>query len=334
MKLYISFLFTICFCCAAVVSAQPPPSVAVDMEKARGYQLGPGDEVTIKVVGESDFDFVARVNEDGKIDVPFEDQPLVAKCKTERELRADVKEMLSRYLRSPQFNLRVTERESRPPATIYGEVVSPQQVKLMRKATLVELLALSGGVKEEAGGLIQVFRTQKPICADDDIDADWKATTGDATDVPSRMYSLAAVKLGKDEANPVIYPGDVIVVHKAAPVYITGEVNSSQGIFLKEGGTSLTEAIAKVGGVRQGAKTKNVKIYRLKEGSKDREIVAVNLDQIKAGHQKDVMLAPYDIVEVDKAKDGIGKTILSLALGSAKQVASTLSGGIGYKVLY
>jgi polysaccharide export outer membrane protein len=304
------------------------------MAKAKGYQLGPGDEVSIKVVGEPDFDFAARINEDGKIDVPFEDQPMIAKCKTERELRADVKDMLSRYLRSPQFNLRVTERDSRPPATIYGEVAAPQQIKLMRKATLVELLALSGGVKEEAGGLIQVFRTQKPICAEADADADWKATTGDETDVPSRVYSLSAVKLGKEEANPIIYPGDIIVVQRAAPVYMTGEVLAGQGIYLKEGGTSLSEAIAKVGGVRPEAKTRNVKIYRLKPNSKDREILTANLDLIKKGQQKDVMLEPYDIVEVDRAKPGIGKTILEMAVGAGRQIVGTMSNSIGYRVLY
>lgn len=329
-----------------VVSAQPPtqnlvdakatltPPQVVDMEKAKGYQVGPGDEITIKVVGEPDFDFASRVDEDGKINIPFDEQPLDARCKTERQLRSDMKQVLGRYLRNPQFNLRVTDQNSRPPATIYGEVVTPQQVKLMRKARLIELLSLSGGVKEEAGGTIQVFRTQAPICAEGDKDANWLATTNDPTDVPSRVYSLAEVREGREEANPVIYPGDVIVVQKAAPVYVTGEVNSSQGIYLKEGGTTLSEAIAKVGGVREGAKTKDVKIYRLKPNSKDRDVLTANLDQIRLGQQKDVMLLPYDIIEVDKAKDGIGKTILGIAMGAGKAALGSVSNGIGYRVLY
>ncbi len=203
----------------------------------------------------------------------------------------------------------------------------------MRKATLVELLALSGGTTEEAAGMIQVFRPQAPICAEGDADAIWTSTSGDPTDVPSRLYSLAEVRAGRQEANPIIYPGDYIVVQKASPVYITGEVNSSQGIFLKEGGTTLSEAIAKVGGVHPGAK-KDVKIYRLKANSKDREIVAANLDQIKTGKQKDPMLEPYDIVEVDKAKDGIGKTILNIALNAGKTAVGSVSTSVGYRVLY
>ena len=307
-----------------------PPDVPVQ----KGYMVGPGDEITGKVLGEPQFDFVATVDEDGKIEVPFFDKPVVAKCRSERELRADISALLAKYLRNPQISVRVTERKSRPPATIYGEVNKPQEITLMRKATLVEILAISGGVKDEAGGMIQVFRTRAPLCSDGRDDSDWKVTGGDATDVPSRMYSLASVRLGKEEANPVIYPGDVIVVQKASPVYVTGEVVAPQGIYLKEGGMTLTEAIAKIGGVRREAKTKDIKIYRLKPNSKDREVIAANYDLIKKGQQKDLMLEPYDIIEVDKAKKSIGQTILEVVTGAARTGLSSMTGGLGSSILY
>jgi len=60
------------------------------------------------------------------------------------------------------------------------------------------------------------------------------AESNNGTDVPSRLYSLSNLRLGREEANPVIYPGDVIVVKKALPVYITGEVVAPQGILLKK----------------------------------------------------------------------------------------------------
>jgi polysaccharide export outer membrane protein len=309
--------------------------VRVDMQKAKGYQLYPGDEVTAKVLGEEQFDFVATVDEDGKIEVPFFDKPVNAKCRTERELRADITQLLSKYLRSPQLSLRISDRKSRPPATIYGEVRKPDQILLMRKATLVELLAFSGGVTEEAGGTIQVFRTQPPQCADLVEETIWKNDANDPTSVPSRTYSLASVKSGKEDANPIIYPGDVIVVQRASPVYITGEVTAPQGIYLKEGGMTLTEAIAKIGGVRREAKTKDIKIYRLKSAdSKERDVISANYDLIKSGEQKDVILEPYDIVEVDKAKDSIAQSILKIAIGAGRQAVGSLSGGVGYRVLY
>lgn len=331
MRFRLFILFAATFCLFQTAPAQDP---AAEIGLQKNYLLGPGDEITAKVLGEEQFDFVATIDEDGKIEVPFFDKPVAAKCLTERDLRIAVVKLLAKYLKSPQLSLRVTGRNSRPPATIYGEVGTPQQVVLMRRTTLLELLSFSGGVKEEAGGMIQIFRTRKPICMEADTENDWKADTGDMLDVPSRMYSLSSLRLGKEEANPVIYPGDVVVVQKAAPVYITGEVLSPQGIFLKEGGLSLSEAIAKIGGVNRTAKTKDIKIYRLKSNSKDREIIAANFDQIKKGTQKDIMLEPYDIVEVDKAKKSIAMTVLEIATGTARQAISGFGGGLPQRVLY
>lgn len=314
----------------AVSFAQIP---AADDDR-KGYLLGPGDVVTGKVLGEPQFDFVASVDENGKIEVPFFEESITAQCQSERELRTQVSTLLSKYLRNPQLSLRVTERNSRPPATIYGEVRTPQQVVLTRRSTLLELLSFSGGVNEEAGGMIQVFRTRKPICTGDDVENDWAASQNDGLDVPSRLYSLSALRLGKDEANPVIYPGDVIVVQKASPVYITGEVITPQGIYLKEDGLSLSEALAKIGGVRREAKTKDIKIYRLKSNSKDREIISANYDLIRSGEQKDVMLEPYDIVEVDKSKKSIAQVIMDVAIGAGRTAIGGFGNALPTRVLY
>ena len=300
MKFYVLAAISIGMFLSGFTLGQLPPGVTAP----NVYLIGPGDVVTAKVLGEPQFDFERTVGDDGRLTVPFIDTPVDAKCLSERDLRDKVAAVLAKYLRNPQVNVSVTDRKSRPPATIYGEVKNPQQIVLTRRATLLELISFSGGVNEEAGGMIQIFRTRPPICTGPDSDSDWSAGTG-GLDVPSRMYSLSSLRLGKDEANPVILPGDVIVVQKASPVYITGEVATPQGIYIKEGGLSLSEAIAKIGGVKREAKTKDIKIYRLKPNSKDRDIITANYDQIKKGAQKDILLEPYDIIEVDKAKKSI-----------------------------
>ena len=310
--------------------AQDAPIPGPTAAQAKGYRMWPGDEVTGKVLGETDFDFVSTVSEEGTIVVPFDTTPIIAKCRTEDEVKADVAKLLGRYLKNPMFQFRVTDRKSRPPATISGEVNAPQQVILYRKVTLLELLSVAGGAKEEAGGTVQVFRTQPPTCADDKS-ANWLA--GDTTGVPSRVYNLSEVRVAGD-ANPVIYPGDVVIVQKAAPVYITGEVANPQGVYIKEGGLTLHDAIAKLGGVRREAKTKDIKIYRLKPNSTEREIISTNYDSIRKGLAKDIMLQPYDIVEVDKAKDSIGKIIMDLAIGAGKSAIGSVTQGVGYRVMY
>lgn len=299
----------------------------------KGYLIGPGDEVTGRVLGEKDFDFVATVDEDGRIEIPFFDSRVGAKCRTALELQADVAALYAKYLRDPQFSLRVTKRRSLP-VIVYGEAVNPGKIdEIIRgKATLVEVLAFFGGVKDEAGGLVQVFRPQAPPCAASTDDSNWKADTSDPTDIPSRMFQLASLKSG--DVNPMIYPGDVIFVHKAQPLYVTGEVQAPQGMYLKEGGMTLTEAIAKVGGVNRQAKTKEIKIYRLKTGTKEREVIAANYDLIKKGEQNDVPLQAMDIIEVGRAKDSLAMSILKIALGAGRAGITSAAQGTGLRVLY
>ena len=310
-------ILAVSFCLSQIVFAQAVPTES-DVQK--GYLIGPGDEVTGKVLGETQFDFVATVDEDGKIEVPFFDQPIVAKCRTERELRTEVAKLLAKYLRSPQISVRVTQRNSRPPVSIYGEVRQPQQVPLTRTAHLLELLSHAGGVTEKSGGMIQVFRTRPPMCGNASIDSAWKPAGDSMLDVPSRIYSLATLRQGREEANPEIFAGDIIMVQKAAPVYVTGEVIRPGEINLPEGGLPLTQAIAMASGITREAKTKNVKIYRRKLGSPQPEIITTNFDQIKKGTQKDLMLEPFDIVEVDKAPKKFSAYLLEFVVGVPNKI--------------
>jgi polysaccharide export outer membrane protein len=307
----------------------------VDTSPAKNSVLGPGDEIAGKVVGESEYDFAAFVNEDGYVEVPFSKEPVLAKCRTERELRLDLTERLSKYLKNPQFSFRVVNRNSRPPTTIAGEVNNPQQVVLMRKVTLFELLSFAGGPKEEtANGVIQVFRPQAPMCPDSDESARWKADNGDPLQIPSRTYHLSDVRVGNEESNPVIYPGDVVMVQRAAPVYITGEVQNSMGIYLKDGGLTLSEAVAKVGGFHRDAKTKDIKIQRKNPQTGKRDILSVNYDLVRKGQQDDIALQPEDIIIVGVAKDSIAKTILGIAMGAARTTINAAAAAGPYRVIY
>jgi polysaccharide export outer membrane protein len=313
------------------VTTPVPSNTPVNTAPSKNYLLGPGDQVIVAVSGEKEYDFIGTIDEDGKIPVPFSDQPVIAKCMTEGDFRLVVAKLLEKYLRNPQVAIR-TDRRRRPEATVYGEVNRPMGFEMNRKATLVELLAFAGGPKEEASGVIQVSRPMPPPCAPPDHPDNWK--TDSPTVVPSRMFNVADIKVGSAGSNPTIYPGDVIYVHKATPVYITGEVVSPQGIYLKDGVLSVTQAVARVGGLRPTAK-RNITIRRLKPGTNDQyDLIAANWDMIKKGQQKDILLQPYDIVEVDVAKPGIGKQILDLATGAARTAVSSFGSYLPITVLY
>lgn len=329
------FLFSIIglLCLFNALDAQTDP-VNIDLNRAPVYQLGPGDEITGKVTGEQEYNFVSTISEDGTLDVPFSDKPVMAQCKTVRDLKLELTSLLAKYLREPQLSLQMRSN-SRPPSAIYGEVREPRRdVLLVRKVTLLEFLSFAGGATEEASGTIQVFRPQAPICTDSRSQDIWKPASNIPGDVPSRLYTLADLRLGREDANPVIYPGDIVVVDKAKPIYIVGEVVAPQGIYLRQGGMSLSQALAKVGGIKREAK-KDITIKRLKPGSTgEYELISANYELIRKGEQKDIALQPYDIVEVDHSKDSFGVALGKMIIGAGKTTLTTFTSSGAIRILY
>lgn len=329
-----SLLFALLIAGAATAQTTAPsagPMIGTE-GLAKGYLLGPGDEVVGRVLGEEQFNFSAYVNADGNIMVPFFDKPIVAMCRTERALRADLITLLEKQLRNPQFSMNV-KANNRPPATVFGEVKTPTHYDLKRVATIYELLALSGGPTEEAGGVVEVKRPQPPTCADEADTKEWAAAVADAAGVPTRTFSLSRILAGKE--NVAIFPGDIVEVQKAPPVYVVGEViNPQGGLYLREDGMTLTEAIAMLGGLRHEAKTDKIRIHRLvNPETKNREVLIANLDDIRKRGGKDVLLQPYDIVEVDQVKPSVLRQIIDVAVGASKTVVASTSSGFGYKVI-
>ena len=275
----------------------------------KGYLIGPGDVLSIKALGEKDFDVDGvTVDDDGKIEIPFVPEPIAAGCKTERELTADIAKQWSKFLKNPQIALRVTARNSRPPVNVTGEVANRAQFALTRRTSLLEVLSAAGGATTKSSGMVQVVRTRPPICGSPDAIEDWKRES-EGLGVATRLYSLSAVARGTPESNPEILPGDIVNVPEAAKVYITGEVKKPGPLDLPAGGLPLSQAIAMSYGNTNEAKVKEIKIYRHKPGTTEPEVLVANLETIKAGTSKDVMLEPYDIVEVGKAKKSFGQVL-------------------------
>jgi polysaccharide export outer membrane protein len=319
---------------------------ALDQMGVRKYLLGPGDILDLRVFGEPQFNDKLQVTDEGYVEVPFIGA-VGARCRTDVEIRKDITAALGKYLKSPQVSLRITEARSRPPAVVFGAVRSPQRVQMQRRARLLELLAFSGGVTEQAGGDIQVFHTEPVMCPDREA-AQFEEkveTAADSTDpagqqnlsddplaVPFTVYKISDLKLGKREANPVIRPGDIVIVGEATPVYITGAVISPQGIALREK-LPITRAVAMVGGLRKDAKPSKIRIYRQKPDSKEQEILTVDFNAIRKQKEDDFFLQPYDVVEVPD-DTGFKKTILDVLKGTVPNATSSIATGLPYRILY
>ncbi|HEV7905975.1 MAG TPA: SLBB domain-containing protein [Pyrinomonadaceae bacterium] len=313
----------------------PRPDIANgSMTARREYLLGPNDVIELRVFGEPQFDGAFAVDGDGKLVVPFVEEPLMAQCRSVKELRKDVETALSKFLKNPRIYLTVKDEKSRTPAIVYGAVRSPAPYEMRRPARLLELISKSGGVTEQQSGTIQISHTQPLICPEpEDMQAAAQADLGeDSLGLPFNIYRVEDLKLGKSEANPYIRPGDVIYVAEALPIYVTGSVVQPSNLYLKEGMT-LSRAISIVGGPRN-AKESQVRIYRQKPGGLKAETLTIDYKAIKQGKQPDIALQPYDIIEVPEngvwSAKGVAKMLTGLATSGA---ASIVSSG-GTRILY
>ncbi len=318
---------------ASGTSSSGAPSL--DALGVKKYLLGPGDVLDLRVYNEPQFNGPLVVDDEGNVAIPFIEAPIPARCRSDREIKADVVKALAKYLNKPQVSLRLTEAKSRPPAVVFGAVRSPSRVQMQRKVKLLDLLAASGGVTDAAGGDIQIFHTEPVMCPDAEDLAAVPVDTykpSDPTQVAYDIFSLRELKDGKREANPVVRPGDIVIVQEAQPVYITGAVRMPQGLYLKQG-MQLKQAIAMVGGLNKEAKASNVVIWRRKKGQSDPEKMIVNYNDIKKEKIKDLDLQPYDIVEVPDNSGSAVNMLKGMLMGGAGSTASVFPQTLVTKII-
>lgn len=309
---------------------------AVDNQGIRNYLLGPGDTLDVRVFGQSDLNAVVEVDSDGNISsLPFLESPIAAKCRTEKDVQKDIAKAYGKYIKNPQVSVQISERKSRQPATVFGAVRQPTRVQMQRKIRLNELVVVSGGFTDRASGTIQILHTEPLMCPQPGEEA--LAAPIDGTKVPFEIVKISELRAGKVQANPVIRPGDYILVTEAEPVYITGSVVAPQGVFLRDQLT-LSRALAMVGGIRKEAKASEVKIYRQKPGAQDQEILVVDYGAIKKNKKPDIFLQAFDIVEVPEAGIFSGtrfvQTLLGAATGSLGNVFTSGGTSIANRVVY
>lgn len=309
---------------------------AVDNQGIRNYLLGPGDTLDVRIFGQSDLNAVVEVDSDGNISsLPFLESPITAKCRTEKDVQKDIVKAFGKYIKNPQVSVRISERKSRQPATVFGAVRQATRVQMQRKIRLNELVVVSGGFTDRASGTIQILHTEPLMCPQPGEEA--LAAPIDGTKVPFEIVKISELRAGKVQANPVIRPGDYILVTEAEPVYITGSVVAPQGIFLRDQLT-LSRALAMVGGIRKEAKVSEVKIYRQKPGAQDQEILVVDYGAIKKNKKPDIFLQAFDVIEVPEAGMFSGsrfvQTLIGAASGSLGNVFSSGGASIANRVVY
>ena len=345
----VKFLLVIAFSLAsfiAVLAQEQEPqqssstgtvqSSPLDVQGLKSYLLGPGDVVEIRVFGQPDLSSTAQVDSDGNLSsLPFLEEPIPAKCRTEKAVQKDIAAAYAKLINNPQVSVRITERNSRQPATVFGAVRQSARLEMKRKVRLNEVIAASGGFTERASGTIQVLHTEPVMCPEAGEEADAKPIDG--TRIPLQIVKIADLRAGKIDANPIIRPGDYVLVTEAEPIYITGAVVSPQGVYLREQLT-LSRALAMVGGTRKEAKLTDVRIYRQKPGSTEQDVIHVDVAAIKKSQKPDFLLMPYDVVEIPEAgafsSQRIGSTLVGAITGGLSGAITSSGTYLPTRIMY
>lgn len=349
MKVKLSLIAAAAFLCSVALlahaqepqqqsSAPPVPaqSPGLDIQGIKSYLLGPGDVIDVRVFGQPELSSSVQVDSEGNLSaLPFIEKPIPAKCRTDKDVQKDITTAYSKFINNPQVSVRISERNSRQPATVFGAVRQPTRVEMKRRVRLNELMAVSGGFTERASGTIQILHTEPLMCPEPGEEAE--AAPIDGTRIPLQIVKISDLRSGKVEANPIIRPGDYVLVTEAEPVYITGSVMSPGGIYLRDQ-LMLSRALAMVGGARKEAKLNEVRIYRQIPGSANQELITVDVAAIRKNQKPDVLLQAYDVIEVPEAgmfsSQRIGSTLMGAVTGGLSSAISTTGTFLPNRVIY
>jgi polysaccharide export outer membrane protein len=162
-----------------------------------GYMIGPEDVLDIAVWKNADISRTVPVRPDGKISLPLLNDVQAAGL-SPMQLRETLTKALTAYIPEPAVSVLVREVHSFK-VTVIGQVKAPGRYELKDRATVLDVLALAGGLNEYAArGRIVVLRQDRTA----------------AVQIPfpyDRLTSRAGSKADSPE-NFCVKPGDVILV--------------------------------------------------------------------------------------------------------------------------
>jgi polysaccharide export outer membrane protein len=286
----LSSIAAVAVACGFVATGQSTQTSAVRST----YLLGPDDQIVLHVSDAPELsDKPVRIDANGEIKLPMVGR-VEASGLTPQQLEAELVRRLKVYLENPDVSVTVGELRSQP-VSVIGAVGSPGLHQLEGHKTLIEILALAGGLRSDAGPDAKITRHLQ-----------WgRIPLPDAKDDSSGHFSVAQINLRSlmqaknPEQNIAIFPEDVISVPQAEMVYVLGDVTKTGPVPLTEGDRmSVLEAVSTSGGVLRTASPGKAKILRPVSGSTRRRELPVDLKKIQAGQADDVQLLAGDILFV------------------------------------
>lgn len=261
--------------------------------------IGPGDLLHITVLREPELEQRIRVRDSGEISLPLIGNIKVAGLDPAVASAAIAKKYLDEnYLKHPDVEVFVEEFATQSIAVL-GQVVKPGTYPITAPRTLLDLLAMAGGLTEIADRHIMIEHPPG---------------------VKQREEEVFLSNRADDAllANVMISPGDTILVPKAGIVYVLGDVGRPGGYTMQnESRMTVLQAVSLAAGINRTANEKEARIIHNHNGQYDEEDLP--LREIERGDAPDELLQPNDVLYIPFS---FAKNIV---MGTSSIMASTTS---------
>jgi polysaccharide export outer membrane protein len=132
----------------AAADKKPAPAAPAAPIVEDEYRMNPGDKLRIEVYKDAQLSQSVQVRPDGKVTLPLIGD-VVASGRTPIELRDTIGAALREYVTNPTVTVIVVEAMAAS-AYVMGEVNHPGAVSLQAPLTVLQALALAGGLKDFA----------------------------------------------------------------------------------------------------------------------------------------------------------------------------------------
>lgn len=269
------------------------------------YELGPGDELEITIVGDQPQTFTLKISGAGEITVPLVG-PIAIAGKTAEQTEQTIAESLrSRQLiKDPEVLVFISSYEAK---TIYalGEVDRPGEYGVSYQTRLADLIFMAGGLDFTAaryGFLHRRSSTAAPEWRPTFVTAS-QAELERSPDQPRPGFEVIRIDLqplkegGKFDQNLVLRNGDVFYAPRRTieVVYVIGDVGRPGGFEIPEESTlTALQAISWAGGPARTAKMSKGVLVRFDGGQ--RSEMPVDFDAMLRGSTPDIEVRPNDVI--------------------------------------
>jgi polysaccharide biosynthesis/export protein len=231
--------------------------IAAAAQTSTSYLLGPGDMIEVSLVSQQGETTKTRINADNTVVLPLIGRIMLGgKSLIDAQTFVEQNYREGKFLNSPIVRIDVVSYESQK-ISVLGQVFNQGLLPLDRPYTITEIIARAGGLTAEAGDTISLVRP---------------STNGQ----PARQDLDMVAILSGERAAPLVQPGDVVFVPRAATVSVVGAV-SRAGVFKISRGMTVQQAVAVAGDVTRVGALDSLRVRRLaKDGS--RNLISVALD--------------------------------------------------------